>query len=90
MTILFLNEFSKKNIQEITSFLKEGNIIITRSINPEAAVSAIEDLLSRHEGESSGFEIEKILGKDLFLIHNGRVKLHKYGNGVLLSGEKIC
>ncbi len=90
MTILFLEEFSKKEVQEVISFLEEGNIVITKSIDPEAVVSAIENLLSHHEGESSGFEIEKILEKDLFLIHNGRVKLRKHGKGTLLSGENIC
>ncbi len=90
MTILFLEEFSKKDVRDVVSFLEEGNMVIARSIDPEAVVFAVENLLSSHEGESSGFEIEKILEKDLFLIHNGRVRLRKHGNGVLLSGESIC
>ncbi len=90
MTILFLDEFSKKNVQEVINFLEDGNVIITRSIDPEAVISAMESLLSIHEGESSGFEVERILKNDLFLIHDGRIRLRKHGNGVLLSGGEIC
>ncbi|MCD6348328.1 MAG: hypothetical protein J7L91_01715, partial [Candidatus Korarchaeota archaeon] len=49
-----------------------------------------EEPLSHHEGESSGFEIEKLSEGGPFLIHRGGVKLSKRGRGVLISGVGPC
>lgn len=90
MTILFLEEFSEESIQDVVDLIRKGGVVIAGSIDPKAVVSAIEALLSHHEGESSGFEIEKLSEGGPFLIHRGGVKLSKRGRGVLISGVGPC
>ncbi|MDK2372492.1 MAG: hypothetical protein QI197_03850 [Candidatus Korarchaeota archaeon] len=90
MNILFLEELSEDSVREVISLLIEGGIVITRTIDPKAVVSALESLLSRHEGESSGMEIEKLSEGGPYLIHPGGVKLSKRRGSVLISGVEPC
>ncbi len=90
MNILFLEELSEDSVEEVVSLLMEGGVVITKTIDPKAVVSALESLLSRHEGESSGMEIEKLSEGGPYLIHPGGVRLSKRRGSVLISGVGPC
>ncbi len=90
MSVLFLEELSEDSVGDVVSLLMEGGIVIAKAIDPKAVVSALEYLLSRHEGESSGMEIEKLSEGGPYLIHPGRVKVTKRKSSILISGVGSC
>ncbi len=90
MSVLFLEELSESSVGDVVSLLMEGGIVIAKAIDPKAVVSALEYLLSRHEGESSGMEIEKLSEGGPYLIHPGRVKVTKRKSSILISGVGSC
>ncbi len=90
MNLLFLEELSEELVDDAVSTLKEGGIVVAGSVDPKAVVSTLESLLSQHEGDSSGMEIEKLFEGGPFLIHPGGVKISKRKGSVLVLGVRPC
>lgn len=77
MSILFIEELNEDRIEEVSRQLMSQGVVIAKSVDPSAVILALEYILSRHEGESSGMEIEKLSEGGPFLIHPGGVKLKR-------------
>lgn len=90
MSILFLEEFTEDRIEEVSKQLINRGVVIAKSIDPKAVILALEYLLSRYEGESSGMEIEKLSEGGPFLIHPGSIKLTKNKGSILIFGVGSC
>ncbi len=90
MSILFLEELSEDSVSDVVALLVEGGVVIVKAIDPKAVISALESLLSKHEGESSGMEIEKLSEGGPYIIHPGGVKLSRRRGSTLITGVGPC
>jgi len=82
--MLYLDELSKDSVDDVVSTIRDGGLVLAKSVDPRAIVSAIEVMLSRHEGETSGLEIERLSEGGPFLIHGGGVRILRRREGVLI------